>query len=87
MSLTTLARRLVKALYGPAKAPKSGWAPTAEAEFGDVYRVSPREPYARKGEAIICEKGHPIAVFTRTVWVGETFDVEALDFRFNQPPA
>ncbi|QPF87010.1 hypothetical protein IC762_12220 [Bradyrhizobium genosp. L] len=35
-----------------------------------------RTPYARKGETVTCEAGHPICDFVETVYVGEIQDVD-----------
>lgn len=61
------------------------WAPTAEQEFGDNVRYV-IGVYADFGEVVICENGHAICEFVKTVNVGDSWDTSALgNWRQRQP--
>ena len=64
--------------------PIQTWAPSAEEELGKVLHV--KNIYAKRGDLITCENGHPIATFERDVEVGDSFDATAIVAWQQTPP-
>ncbi len=60
------------------------WGSTPEEEFGKGNFRYASGVYAWLGDIVYCERGHAVAVFNRTVKVGDPFDDAALDFLSSQ---